>query len=87
MRRKQLASRISAVPSLPHVHTDLEAHATDPEAAADLLLRALADGDIKTEHYLDLGCGTGRLSAGLAFLGVRSVVGIDVEPDFLRINA
>lgn len=38
--------------------------------------------------YLDLGCGTGRLSIGLSLLGVRNVTGVDVlERDIATANA
>jgi predicted RNA methylase len=31
------------------------------------------------QTYLDLGCGTGRLALASAFLGAKSVVGIDIN--------
>ena len=38
--------------------------------------------------YLDLGCGTGRLSVGLSLLGVRNVTGMDIlERDIATANA
>ena len=38
--------------------------------------------------YLDLGCGTGRLSVGLSLLGVRNVSGMDIlERDIATANA
>ena len=34
---------------------------------------------------LDLGCGTGRLGLGAAFLGAEEVVGIDIDPVAIKI--
>ena len=44
-----------------------------------LYLAAYTNSDIVGKSVLDLGCGTGRLSLGAAFLGAERVVGIDVD--------
>lgn len=44
-----------------------------------LHLAAYSYGDIVGKSVLDLGCGTGRLALGAAFLGARSIVGVDVD--------
>ena len=34
---------------------------------------------LSNKNVLDLGCGTGRLALGAAFLGAESVVGVDID--------
>ncbi len=70
-------SQIKPHPS-PNVH--LEQYTTSESAAATLLyLAAYTYGDIVDKRVLDLGCGTGRLALGSAFLGAESAVGIDID--------
>ena len=42
-------------------------------------------GDIEGQSVLDLGCGTGILSAACAYAGASHVLGFDVDPDALAI--
>jgi SAM-dependent methyltransferase len=37
-----------------------------------------------TLRYLDMGCGSGELTLGLAKLGVRDIVGVDFLPRFIE---
>jgi putative methylase len=70
-------SQIKPHPS-PNVH--LEQYTTSESAAATLLyLAAYTYGDILDKRVLDLGCGTGRLALGSAFLGAEFAVGIDID--------
>jgi putative methylase len=70
-------SQIKPHPS-PNLH--LEQYTTSESAAATLLyLAAYTYGDIVDKRILDLGCGTGRLALGSAFLGAESAVGIDID--------
>ncbi|MGQ9529997.1 MAG: METTL5 family protein [Candidatus Bathycorpusculaceae bacterium] len=48
-------------------------------AATILYIAAYTYNDIINKTVLDLGCGTGRLALGAAFLGAKNVVGVDID--------
>ena len=52
---------------------------TPPDAAAELLLEAVARGDLVGRTVLDLGSGTGVLAIGAKLLGARRVVGVEQD--------
>jgi putative methylase len=54
-------------------------------AAAMLYMAAYTYNDIIGKTILDLGCGTGRLALGAAFLGAKQVVGVDVDKTAVKI--
>jgi putative methylase len=59
---------------------NLEQYTITEHVAADILyLATYANGDTIGKSVLDLGCGTGRLGLGAAFLGAKAVVGVDVD--------
>jgi putative methylase len=59
---------------------NLEQYTISPDAAATMLyIAAYANNDIINKKVLDLGCGTGRLALGAAFLGAKEVVGVDID--------
>jgi putative methylase len=59
---------------------NLEQYTISAGAAATMLyIAAYANGDIVNKNVLDLGCGTGRLALGAAFLGAKSAVGVDID--------
>jgi 2-polyprenyl-6-hydroxyphenyl methylase/3-demethylubiquinone-9 3-methyltransferase len=50
-----------------------------------LRLRWIAQyGSLKDKHVLDVGCGAGLLSEGLAKAGAK-VIGIDLAEDLIRV--
>lgn len=67
----------------PKVH--LEQYTTSERVAANMLyLAAYSNGDIVQKTVLDLGCGSGRLGIGAAFLGATNVVGIDIDVNAIK---
>jgi putative methylase len=79
-RKLDLERMLSRVKPHPTPTPSLEQYTISAHAAATMLyLAAYAKGDIVGKRILDLGCGTGRLALGAAFLGARSVVGVDID--------
>ncbi|MCW4045575.1 MAG: METTL5 family protein [Candidatus Bathyarchaeota archaeon] len=82
---ERFLSQIKPHPS-PDVH--LEQYTTPESVAATMLhIAAYTYGDIVAKRVLDLGCGTGRLALGSAFLGAKSVLGVDVDKSAVKIAA
>ncbi len=54
------------------------------EAWRELLETLVAEGDLAGRRVLDVGCGTGRLTAALAERGIR-VWGVDPSPEMLAV--
>jgi putative methylase len=50
-----------------------------------LYIAAYTHGGIVGKTVLDLGCGTGRLALGAAFLGAKQVVGVDVDREAVKV--
>jgi putative methylase len=70
-------TKISPQPT-PNVH--LEQYTISESVASSILyIAAYANNDVVDKAVLDLGCGTGRLALGAAYLGAKTVVGIDVD--------
>ncbi len=71
---------LSKVAAQPSPQVQLEQYTISPSVAANMLyIAAYTNNDIAGKSVLDLGCGTGRLSLGAAFLGANSVVAVDVD--------
>lgn len=86
VRKLDLERFLTTIPPNPSPKASLEQYTISEHVAADILyLAAYANGDIVGKNVLDLGCGTGRLALGAAFLGARSVVGVDVDKDAVAV--
>ncbi len=72
----------------PSPQARLEQYTVSESVAATMLyLAAYTYGDIVDKQVLDLGCGTGRLALGCAFLGAESIVGVDIDKLAVRLAA
>lgn len=63
----------------------LEQYPTPANIAADLLWEALGAGDIEGKDVIDLGCGNGILAIGAMLLGARHAVGLDIDPEAIKV--
>jgi putative methylase len=80
VRKLDLERFLSRIQPHPEPKPDLEQYTIPANAAAIMLyVAAYKYGDITDKSVLDLGCGTGRLALGAAFLGADRVVGVDID--------
>jgi len=87
-RKLDLEILLSRVKPHPKPSVSLEQYTISVEVAAQMLyLAAYTYDDIVGKTVLDLGCGTGRLALGAAFLGAKEVVGVDIDRIALRVAA
>jgi len=85
IRKLDLERFLSQVLPQPLPKVELEQYTTSEHIAANMLyLAAYSSGDIVDKKVLDLGCGTGRLALGAAFLGAGHVVGIDIDRSAIK---
>ncbi|MEM3377326.1 MAG: METTL5 family protein [Candidatus Bathyarchaeia archaeon] len=88
VRKLDIERFLSQIKPHPSPNVRLEQYTTPPSVAATVLyLAAYTYGDIINKRVLDLGCGTGRLALGCAFLGAGSIVGIDIDKLAVKLAA
>jgi len=86
IRKLDLELFIASLQPQPTPKVHLEQYTTPEHIAANLLyLAAYTQNDIINKSVIDLGCGTGRLSLGAAFLGATEIVGVDLDPIALKV--
>jgi len=87
-RKLDLELFLSQIKPHPSPQASLEQYTVSESVAATMLyLAAYTHGDIVDKRVLDLGCGTGRLALGCAFLGAESVVGVDIDKLAVKLAA
>jgi len=86
VRKLELELLLSQIVPHPSPKPSLEQYTIPADVAATMLhIAAYSYGDIVGKTVLDLGCGTGRLALGAAFLGAKQVVGIDIDKDAVKV--
>jgi putative methylase len=79
-RKIDLEMLLSHVQPHPTPSPDLEQYTVPIDVASTLLyLASYVNNDVVSKTVLDLGCGTGRLALGAAFLGAKEVTGVDID--------
>jgi len=88
VRKIELEAFLSRVRQHPTPRPDLEQYTIPVNVAEKMLyVAAYVWGEIEGKSVLDLGCGTGRLALGAAYLGAASVVGVDVDKVAVEVAA
>jgi len=86
VRKLDLELLLSQIAPHPSPNPSLEQYTIPADVAATMLhIAAYSHGGIVGKTVLDLGCGTGRLALGAAFLGAKQVVGIDIDRDAVKV--
>ena len=85
VRKLDLEMLLSQVEPHPSPKPSLEQYTIPSDVAATILyVAAYMHNNIVGKTVLDLGCGTGRLALGAAFLGAKEVVGVDIDKTAIR---
>ena len=85
IRKIDLERFLSEITSQPSPQARREQYTTSEKVAANMLyIAAYQNNDVTGKTMLDLGCGTGRLALGAAFLGAKSVVAVDVDNSAIK---
>jgi putative methylase len=86
VRKLELEILLSQIGPHPSPKPSLEQYTIPVDVAATMLYTAAyTHGGIVGKTVLDLGCGTGRLALGAAFLGAKHVVGVDIDRDAVKV--
>ena len=86
IRKLDLEMLLSQVEPHPSPKPSLEQYTIPADVAATMLyIAAYTHNDIVDKTVLDLGCGTGRLALGAAFLGAEKVVGVDIDKTAIKV--
>jgi putative methylase len=86
VRKLELEKFLSKIESHPSPSAYLEQYTIAADVAATMLyIAAYTNNDIVDKKVVDLGCGTGRLALGAAFLGAEEVVGVDIDRKVVKL--
>lgn len=80
VRKRELELFLQSLKPHPDPKPSLEQYTISPEGASEVLFIAeYRHHDIRSRVVADLGCGTGRLALGSAYLGAELAVGVDLD--------
>jgi putative methylase len=85
-RKKKLEMVLSTLFFHPKPELEYESYTLDSKSAAWIShISEHIYGDIRKKSVIDLGCGTGIIAISAAYLGARSVVGVDISRNAIMI--
>ncbi|HVP92586.1 MAG TPA: METTL5 family protein [Acidobacteriota bacterium] len=86
VRKLDLEMFLSQIQSHPSPRPSLEQYTIPTDVAATMLyIAAYVNNDVVGKRIVDLGCGTGRLALGAAFLGAKQVIGVDIDKNAVKL--
>lgn len=86
MRRKHLAILLSQLSPHPKPKLHWEAYTLDAESAAEIAhITGQVNDDIRGKKVIDLGCGSGVLAISASLMGAKSVVGVDIDREAVKV--
>jgi putative methylase len=85
VRKLDLELFLSQIESHPSPKPSLEQYTIPSDVAATILyIAAYTHNNIAHKTVIDLGCGTGKLALGAAFLGAKKVIGVDIDKTAIK---
>lgn len=85
MKKRQLEMTLQSLQPVKARDARLEQYSTPATIAADILWEAFSAGDVSGRALADLGTGNGVFAIGAKLLGAERVLGIDMDPEAIRI--
>jgi putative methylase len=85
MKQKDLEMILQKVPTYERPNPFIEQYMTPANIAADIIFTAYQFNDIHDKKIVDLGCGTGIFSFGAKIANAKEVIGIDIDPECIKI--
>ena len=80
IKRKDLEILLQYLETKQNLILKYKQYPTSSRVAANLLwIAGIENDDLYQKNVVDLGCGSGILSLGAAYLGARNVFGIDID--------
>jgi len=86
VRKLDLERTLQKIEPHPSPKAELEQYTIPPDIAAEMLfIAAYINDDIIEKKVAELGCGSGRLAIGAAFLGATETVGVDIDREAVKL--
>ena len=86
VKRKDLEIFLQYLETKRNLELKFEQYPTSSRVAANLLwIAGIENDDLYQKNIVDLGCGSGILALGAAYLGAKNVIGIDIDINSISI--
>jgi len=85
VKKVQLERILQSLEAVPAPRPEIEQYPTPAGIAAEVAYIAHGKGDLDSRRVLDAGCGNGVLAIAARLLGASQVLGVDVDPEAIRV--